>query len=106
MNGFLDTDGKLHKCKAWKHLDYAAELVEEMGVHVNNKLEADGYLLALGWIVVRDTDVYGLIGHCKKGSSSIRYHLTGKQKDWLNKAYADMTISCRESVDHIFDMDK
>lgn len=106
MNGFLDTEGKLHKCEAWEHLDYATELVENMGVSINNRLEAEEYLQKLGWVVVRDSDVYGLIGYYKKDSNDIRHHLTDKQKDWLNRAYEEMTLSCRESVDDMFEMDK
>ncbi len=94
MNGFLDTEGNLHECEYWEHLDKAFTIVKNMGVFVANKLEAEEYLLKLGWIVIRTKNVYGL------------YHITQKQKSWLNKAYEYMTDECRESVDMLFDMDK
>lgn len=106
MNGFLDTEGKFHECEAWEHLDYASELVENMGIFVNNRLDAEEYLQKQGWIVVRTNDVYGLIGCFKDKNSEERYHLTDKQKDWLNKAYENMTTLCRESVDEMFKWDK
>ncbi len=106
MNGFLGTNGVLHECEPYEHLDYAIELVWNMGVTVHNRLEAEEYLQKLGWVVVRTCDVYGLIGFFKDGSKDVRYHLTKEQKDWLNAAYEDMTEDCRKSVDKLFDWDK
>lgn len=106
MNGFLDTEGNLHECESWEHLDKALTIVENMGVFVANRLEAEEYLQKLGWIVIRTKNVYGPIGYLKENSNTIRYHLTDAQKKWLNKAYEYMTDECRESVDMLFDMDK
>ena len=106
MNGFLDLQGVLHECSSWGHLDKAYDIVEDMGVLVKNRLEAEDYLQKLGWIVVRDRDVYGLIGYFKDDSDDIRYHLTEEQKKWLNEAYKDMIPACRESVDEMFKWDK
>ncbi len=106
MNGFLDTEGNLHECESWEHLDKAFTIVENMGVSVANRLEAEEYLQKLGWIVIRTKNVYGLIGYLKENSNTIRYHITKKQKEWLNKAYEYMTDECKESVDMLFDMDK
>lgn len=105
MNGYLDIEGKLHECSSWEHLDKAKEIVESMGVSINNRLDAETYLQKLGWIVVRTNDVYGLIGYCKKEDSDSCYHLTEKQKEWLNKSYENMTIRCRKSVDKMFERD-
>ena len=100
MNGFLDTEGKFHECEPWGHLDKAWEIVvEEMKVPVANRLKAEEHLQKLGWVVVRTSDVYGLIGYCKSEDSDERYSLTEKQKDWLLNAYEDMTPNCRVSVD-------
>ena len=82
MNGLLDTDGKLHKCNAWEHLDKAFSIVKKLGVSVSNKLEAEEYL------------------------QKSRYHLTDAQKKWLNKNYEYMTNECRKSVDMMFEMNK
>ena len=106
MNGLLDTDGKLHECSSYEHLDKAASIVEKLGISVSNKLEAEEYLQKLGWIIIRTNNVYGLIGYFKENSNTIRYHLTDAQKNWLNKAYKHMTNECRESVDIMFDMNK
>lgn len=106
LSGYLDTEGKLHKCESWEHLDLAYEIVEKLGVSVRNRIEAEDYLQKLGWIVVRVNDVYGLIGCFKDGSKDIRYHLTEEQKNWLNENYKDMTKSCRETVDELFRLDK
>lgn len=112
MNGFLDTKGKFHKCEPYEHLDKAREIVdfftqtEELNAPVYNEVQAEEYLQKLGWIVIRTDDVYGLIGHYKSADSYERYHLTDKQKEWLNKNYEKMTSSCRESVDELFKWDK
>lgn len=106
MNGFLDTEGILHECSSWEHLDKAEEIVESMGVSVNNRLEAEDYLQKQGWIVVRTRDVYGLIGYYKDKDSEERYHLTDAQIDWLNKAYKNMTTECRKSVDEMFEWNR
>lgn len=106
MNGFLDTEGNLSKCSSWEHLDKANEIVENMGVSVNNRLEAEEYLQKQGWIVVRTNDVYGLIGYYKNENSEERYHLTDAQINWLNKTYEDMTPECRKSVDEMFERNK
>ena len=106
MNGLLDTKGNLHKCNAWEHLDKAFTIVENMGVSVANRLEAEEYLQKLGWIIVRTNSVYGLIGYFQENSNTLRYHLTDAQKKWLNKTYEYMTDECRKSVDTLFDMDK
>lgn len=106
LTGFLDTEGKLHECERWEHLDLAYEIVDNLGVFVRNRLEAEDYLQKLGWIVVRMNDVYGLIGCFKDESKDIRYHLTEEQKNWLNENYKDMTKSCRESIDELFHWDR
>lgn len=106
MNGFLDTEGNLHECEPWEHLDKAFVIVEDMGVFVANRLEAEEYLQKLGWIIIRTKNVYGLIGCLKENNSTIRYHITEEQKKWLNEAYEYMTDECRESVDMLFDRDK
>ena len=106
MNGFLDTEGKMHECNFCGHLDKALAIVERMGVPVKNELEAEEYLQKLGWIVIRTNSVYGFIGYFQENSNTLRYHLTDAQKKWLNKAYEYMTDECRESVDMLFDTDK
>lgn len=106
MNGFLDTEGKLHECNFYGHLDKALAIVERMGVPVKNELEAEEYLQKLGWLVIRTNSVYGFIGYFQENSNTLRYHLTDAQKKWLNKFYEYMTDECRESVDMLFDMDK
>ena len=75
MNGFLDPKGILHKCEAWEHLDTALEITEDMNPAIHNRLEAEQYLQEQGWIVVRNRDVYGLIGiHYNKKEECL--HLT------------------------------
>ncbi len=106
MNGLLDTDGNLHECSSYEHLDKAASIVVNLGISVSNKLEAEECLQKLGWIVIRTNNVYGLIGYFKENSNTIRYHLTDAQKKWLNKTYEYMTDECRKSVDMMFEMDK
>ncbi len=105
MNGFLDTEGELHECEAWGHPNLAAELVKNMGVSVVDAVEAEGYLQKLGWLVIRTFDIWGLVGYYNENNHSI-YHLTEKQKEWLNRVYPDMTLWCRKSVDYIFERDK
>ena len=105
MNGFLDREGKLHSCNAWEHLDKAAEIAEEMGVEISNRLDAEEYLQKLGWIVIRSRDVYGLIGLHADGKEE-RLHLTDAQKAFLNKLYGEVNESCQESIDELFKNDK
>lgn len=105
--GFLDTEGKLHKCESWEHLDKAWEIVvDEMGIAVQNRLEAEEYLQKLGWIVIRAKDVYGLIGYYKEQGNEERYHLTDIQKKWLEANYESFNDLKRESVDEMFEWDK
>lgn len=104
MNGFLDTNGQLHECNAWEHLDEAAELVENMGITVANRLEAEERLQQLGWIVIRDRDVYGLIGYHLDGKDEC-LHLTPEQKTFLNDLYSKVNKSCQESIDELFSWD-
>lgn len=108
MNGLLDTSGILHPCEHFEHLDLAYDTIENMGVSVSNRLEAEEYLQKLGWIVIRTRDVYGLIGNFKdyESGSEERYHLTEEQKKWLNDHYEEMTTACRETVDEMFEWDK
>ena len=105
--GFLDTEGKLHKCEPWEHLDKAwGIVVDEMGVAVQNRLEAEEYLQKLGWIAIRTKDVYGLIGYYKEKGNEERYHLTDAQKKWLEINYESFNDLKRESVDEMFEWDK
>ena len=105
MNGFLDTEGKLHECEAWEHLDEATDIVEKMNITVANRLEAEEYLQKLGWVVVRDRDVYGLIGYYLDGKNE-RLHLTDAQKAWLNELYGKVNSDCQKSIDELFEWDK
>lgn len=108
MNGILDLEGNIHACEPFEHMDLAYEIVDDMGVSVRNRLEAEEYLQKLGWIVIRTRDVYGLIGNFKdfESGSEERYHLTEAQKKWLNDHYEEMTTACRESVDKMLEWDK
>ena len=103
MNGFLDREGKLYPCNPWGHLDKAAVVVEEMGVKVSNRLDAEMYLEKLGWIVIRSRDAYGFIGLPVDGK---RLHLTDAQKEFLNKLYGEVNESCQKSIDKLFENDK
>jgi len=103
MNGYLDREGKLHPCNAWGHLGKAAEIVEGMGVNVKSRLDAEEHLKRLGWIVVRNRDVYGLIGLRVDGK---RLHLTDAQKNFLNKLYGEVSEGCMISIDKIFENDR
>ena len=103
MNGFLDREGKLHSCNSWEHLDKAAEIAEEMGFKVGNRLDAEEHLKRLGWIVVRSRDVYGLIGLRVNGK---RLHLTDAQKAFLYKLYGEVNESCQKSIDDLFENDR
>lgn len=106
MIGFLDPEGKLHECNSYEHLDLAVEITEKMGKSFRNRLDAENYLLSLGWIAVRARDVYGNIGYFKSSGSEERLHLTEKQKDWLNKIYESVNTSKQESIDQLFEWDK
>lgn len=105
MNGFLDREGKLHSCNAWEHLDKAIKITEEMGVKISNRLDAEEYLERLGWIVIRNRDVYGFIGLRANGKKEC-LHLTDAQKEFLNKLYGEVSESCQKSIDELFDNDK
>lgn len=104
--GILDTNGHLHQCDSYGHLDLAEDLVKEMGVTVKNRLKAEEYLQKLGYVIIRAHDVYGYIGYFKNKNSDVRYHLTEAQIDWLNKNYEYMLPDCRESVEELFKWDK
>lgn len=108
MNGFLDTEGRLHECEPYGHLDMARTIVAQMGISLSyrNPMAAEDYLQKQGWVVIRTRDVYGLIGQYKDSFGSARYHLTSAQKEWLNNAYSEMLPECRESVERLLDWDK
>lgn len=68
--GYLDTEGKLHGCERWGHLDLAWDIVVDQIKHpVANRLNAEDYLMELGWIAVRTHDVFSRIG-CIKDTTS------------------------------------
>ncbi len=108
MNGFLDREGTLHPCNAWEHLYKALEVIKEMGVEISSGLDAEGYLQKLGWIVIRSSDVYGLIGIYVDGreGKKERLHLTDAQKEFLNKLYGGVNESCQKFIDELFEQDK
>lgn len=105
MNGYLDRKGKIYTCEAWEHLDKAVEIIEEMGVEISNRLDAEEYLQKLGWIVIRSRDVYGFIGLHADGKEEC-LHLTNAQKAFLNKLYGKVNESCQKSIDELFENDK
>lgn len=104
MNGFLDREGKLHGCSIYGHLDKAWDIVEEMGQKCKNRLDAEQYLQHLGWVVVRNDDVYGLIGYYIKGEEKL--HLTEAQMAWLNSAFEKVNSSCQKSIIELFEWNK
>ena len=104
--GILDTNGHLHRCDPYGHLDLAADLVKEIGITVKNRLEAEEYLQKLGYVIIRAHDVYGYIGWHKDETSDECYHLTKAQIEWLNKNYEYMLPDCRESVEELFKWDR
>lgn len=107
MIGYLDTDGKLHRCESFEHLDLAWDIVvDQMNHPAINRLNAEDYLMELGWIAIRAHDVFSRIGCIKDTSSEEKYHLTQPQKDFFYKLYDSASAELRESIDELFDMDK
>ncbi len=41
MIGFLDPEGKLHKCNSYGHLDLAVVITEKMEKSFRNRLDAE-----------------------------------------------------------------
>ena len=102
--GFLDTEGILHPCDSWGHMDLALDITDDMGLSFYNRLDAEDYLKKLGWIVIRARDVYGFIGW-RNPDTGKRIHLTDAQRDWLIAHYEDMPEVKRKTVDDLFDVD-
>ena len=104
--GLLDPAGILHECESWGHLDAAQSIVEKMNnapVKAQyNRLEAEAYLQRLGWVIVRASDVYGMIGYLDDNDEVI--HLSSEQKEWLIKEYENFPPDKRESVDELIDI--
>ena len=67
-----------------------------------NRLETEAYLQRLGWVIVRASDVYGLIGFLNDNGEVI--HLSEKQKEWLIAEYGNFPPDKRESVDELIDI--
>lgn len=106
--GILDTNGILHECSPYEHLELAWEIVEE-DMHnpelAQNTLQAETYLKKLGWIVIGSCGVDSFIGYFKdldNPNSEERIHLTKAQKVWLEEHYENMSPKMRLAVDDIF----
>lgn len=108
--GFLTPEGKLLECEYWEHMSFALELVEKMKDAPDkakfNGWTAEEYLQKLGYIVIRASDCYGLIGYYKEGSNTCRYHMTEEQKQWLLAHYDEFNRDKQASVDKLFDWDR
>lgn len=109
--GILDTDGILHECRPYEHLELAWDIVvNDMGnpEFVTNTLGAEIYLQKLGWIVIGSCGADSFIGYFKdldNPNSEERIHLTKAQKVWLEEHYEYMSPKTRLTVDDIFTRD-
>lgn len=109
--GILDTDGVLHECGPYEHLELAWDIVvEDMGnpEFVTNTLQAETYLQKLGWIVIGSYGVESFTGYFinpDNPNSVERIHLTDAQKVWLEEHYEYMSPKMRLTVDDIFTRD-
>lgn len=102
LSGFLDTEGILHECASWEHTSKATSIIKEMNMsNINNGVEAEECLQKLGWLVVRNTDIYGLIGYLNDNGEVI--YLSKAQKKWLEDNYEKLNYMQRECADDIID---
>lgn len=102
--GFLKPDGTLIRCNAWEHMNTAIKIAESMGQSFYSGIKAEEFLQKQGWLVIRTSDVYGLIGVYNPETGK-RYHLSDEQKKWLIEHYDNMSPLKRKYVDELFDND-
>lgn len=103
--GFLNPEGLLFPCNTWEHMSKAIEIAESLGKTFYSGIKAEEYLQKQGWIVVRQSDVYGLIGIYDTETGK-KYHLSSKQKEWLIAHYENMSALKRKYVDELFNNDR
>ena len=103
--GFLAPNGDFIECESWEHMSFALDLVEKMKDAPDkakfNGLTAEEYLQELGYIVVRASDVYGLMGRIVDDRGH-RLHMTDIQIKWLEDNYDYFPKDKQESVDDLF----
>ena len=112
--GYLTPEGKIIECESYEHLSLASELIDKMietGIEVpsiakTNGVEAEGYLLSLGYIAIRAKDCYGYIGYHIEEGMEKRLHMTEKQKKWLLSHYEEFSSEKQRCVDELFAWDQ
>ena len=77
--GFLKPDGTLIRCNAWEHMNTAIKIAESMGQSFYSGIKAEEFLQKQGWLVIRTSDVYGLIGVYNPETGK-RYHLSDEKE--------------------------
>ena len=108
--GYLTPEGNIIECESYEHLSLASELIDKMietGIEVpaiakTNGVEAEGYLLSLGYIAIRARDCYGKIGYYIEDGSEKRLHMTEEQKKWLLSHYEEFSSEKQRCVDELF----
>ena len=111
--GYLSPTGELHECAPYGHLSFARDMIDDMvnaGLKVPaqakvNTVEAERYLLSLGYIAIRSHDCYGHIGYYVEDNSGRRLHMTDEQKKWLLDNYGNFGAEKQKCVDRLFDWD-
>lgn len=103
--GYLTPQGILLECESYEHLEKAKEAVEGITntSWIKSGLEAENYLLDLGYIVVRARDAYANLGYGHSKDPDKFLHLTAEQKKWLENNYEDFNLDLREAVDKLID---
>lgn len=101
--GFLSPEAVLYECASYDHLSTAIKICEGLGKVCYNGIEAEDYLMDLGWVVVRARDVYGRIGYPRLDNGQKIVRLTDVQKAWLVGHYEDMPTDKQRSVDRMID---
>ena len=112
--GYLSPEGELHECEPWEHLDKATEIAESLTHRTPlTRLDAEQYLLNLGYLVVASRSVYGNTGFPQwvcddTGKLSDKptgriLSVTKKQRDWLETNYEEMNTEKQRSVDRLLD---
>lgn len=97
MIGFLSPEGKFIECCSWGHTDKAKEICEEKyNKEFTIGLEAEDYLLSLGYLVLRARDAYmSYLNDCKW------IVLTDEQINWLTENIETLNENQKKDLNEI-----
>ena len=97
MIGFLSPDGEFIECESWEHTSKASEICESKYSAELSGIQAEDYILAKGFLVIRARDVYMSFWDEKKAFK----YLSDKQIEWLSSHTDELNNMQKEDLNDI-----